>query len=200
MNRAASRSGGGSGLSRDAVVATAAALADARGLRHVTLSAVAREAGVRTPSLYSHIRGTDDLRTGLTVLALTELADRADRALAGRARREALVALAEVYRDYAREHPGRFEAAGALDLPVTAELEAAGARVAEQSTAVLRGYPVPEGERTHAVRFVASVLRGFVQLEAGRAFEHRDPPSEESWSRALDALDGALRDWRREPD
>lgn len=195
MTRAAAGADARRGLSRDTVIGLAAALADAHGLRQVTLSAVAREAGVRTPSLYSHVAGAEDLMAGLTTLALTELADRGGQALAGRSDRDALLALAQVHRDYAREHPGRFEAAGALDGPVTAELKAVAARVADQSYAVLRGYRLPEMEQTHAVRLVASVLRGFVQLETGGAFEHRDPPSDESWIRALDALDAMLRRW-----
>jgi AcrR family transcriptional regulator len=183
------------GLSRDAVLATAAVLADAHGLAQLTLSAVAREVGVRTPSLYSHIASADDLRAGLAALALGELADRADRALAGRSGRDALAAWAGVHRDYAREHPGRFAAAGALDVPPTPALTAAGGRVADQSMAVLRGYPIPEAERTHAVRFLASTLRGFVELEAAGAFEHREPSSQESWDRVLDRLDSTLRHW-----
>ncbi|PWN01855.1 TetR family transcriptional regulator [Nocardioides silvaticus] len=182
-------------MNRDAIVATAAELADGHGLRQVSLSAVARAVGVRVPSLYSHLQGTTDLMAGLTALALTELADRGDRALAGRSGRDALVALADVHRNYAREHPGRFEAAGALDVPVTDVLQAAGARVAEQTAAVLRGYPVSEEEQVHAVRLVASVLRGFVELEAGGAFGHRRPSSGESWTRVIDALDGTLRSW-----
>jgi AcrR family transcriptional regulator len=182
-------------LSRDRVLAVAADLADEHGLRTVTLSAVAREVGVRTPSLYSHVRGSDDLRAGLAALALGELADRGDRALAGRSGRDALVALANVHRDYAREHPGRFEAAGALDVPLTSDLETAAARVADLSVAVLRGYPVPDAEHVHAVRLVASLLRGFVELEAGGAFAHRDPSSQESWERVLDTLDRTLSDW-----
>lgn len=195
MTGAAGRPGETRRLNRDVVLATAASLADAHGLARVTLGVLARELGVRTPSLYSHIRGADDLRAGLAALALGELADRGDRALAGRSGRDALAGWANAYRDYAREHPGRFEAAGALDVPLTPELAAAGARVAEQSTAILRAYPLPESERTHAVRLVSGAVRGFVQLEAGGAFGHRGPSSEESWARLLDRLDHNLRTW-----
>ncbi|HEY0951088.1 TetR/AcrR family transcriptional regulator [Nocardioides sp.] len=183
------------GLTRPAVLEMAAVLADERGLRAATLSAVARELGVRTPSLYSHVRGTDDLRAGLAELALTDLADRGDRALAGRSGRRALAAWANVHRDYAREHPGRFAAAGTLDVAPTPTLEEAAARVAAQSLAVLRGYPVPEADRVHAVRLMASLLRGFVELEAGGAFGGRGPTSEESWARALAVLDESLTRW-----
>ena len=93
------------------------------------------------------------------------------------------------------EHPGRFAAAGARDVPPTPGLQAAAARVAEQSLAVLRGYPVPEADRIHAVRLAASMLRGFIELEAGGAFGGRAASSEESWSRALDLLDRSLTRW-----
>lgn len=185
------------GLSRDGLVRTAADLADEVGLREVTLSALARRVGVRAPSLYAHVRDGADLHAGVTLLALTEIADRTDRALAGRSARAALVALAGVQRDYAREHPGRFEAAGRLDVEVTAALAEVGARLSEQSRAVLRGYDVPEPEHTHAVRFVGSAVRGFVELEAGGSFAHSDPPPEASWARVLDGLDLVLDSWGR---
>lgn len=183
-------------LDRDRVIAVAADLADEHGVHAVTLSAVAREVGVRTPSLYSHVRGFDDLRAALAALALGELADRGQRALAGRAGRDALVALANVHRDYAREHPGRFEAAGALDVPLTPDLENAAARVADLSVAVLRGFAIPTKDHVHAVRLVASLLRGFIELEVGGAFAHRAPSSAKSWARVLDVLDRTLSDWR----
>ena len=183
------------GLTREAVVTAAADLADRIGFHRVTVSAVAREAGVRSPSLYSHLRGTDDLTAAVTELALTELADRGDRALAGRSGRAALLALAAVNREYARQHPGRFEAASALDVQPSDTLAAAAARVSDQTAAVLRGYAVAEDEQVHAARLIASVLRGFIQLEAGGAFGHRPQPTDDSWERALDVLDDALRHW-----
>lgn len=184
------------GLTREAVVAAAADLADRIGFHRITVSAVARETGVRSPSLYSHLRGSDDLTAAVAELALTELADRGDRAMAGRSGHDALLALAGVYRGYARQHPGRFEAANALDVTPSDSLAAAAARVSEQTAAVLRGYTIPEDEHVHAIRLIASVLRGFIQLEAGGAFGHRPPSPDSSWQRALDALDDALRHWR----
>src|SRR5262249_53912537 len=50
------------GLDSESVVAAAAAMADEDGLEAVTLTRLAGRLGVRTPSLYAHVRGLDDLR------------------------------------------------------------------------------------------------------------------------------------------
>ena len=74
------------GLSTDRVVRAGADLADEVGFDDVTVSALARRLGVRVASLYSHVGGSDDLRTRIALLALDELADLASAALAGRVR------------------------------------------------------------------------------------------------------------------
>ncbi|WP_300640084.1 TetR/AcrR family transcriptional regulator [Nocardioides sp.] len=187
------------GLSRSVVLDTAARLADRDGLGALTVSAVARELGVRAPSLYSHVQNAEDLRAGVSAVALTELADRVDRALAGLAGRDALGALADTHRRYAREHPGRYAAAGVLDPASSHDLVQVGRRHAEQLLAVLRGYAVPPEDRVHAVRLVASVVRGFVDLEVGGALAGSEPPAAESWPRVLERLDHALRTWEAHP-
>ncbi|MGN6332342.1 MAG: TetR/AcrR family transcriptional regulator [Motilibacteraceae bacterium] len=184
------------GVDRERVLATAAQLVDRDGLRALTVSAVARELGVRPPSLYSHVAGADELRAGVTAIALSELADRVDRALAGLAGADALAALAGAHRAYARQHPGRYAAAGAIGPSADGEVLEAGQRHAGQLLAVLRGYAVPPDEQVHAVRLVASVLRGFVELEAGAAFSGSEPPVDESWPWILDRLDRLLGSWR----
>jgi AcrR family transcriptional regulator len=182
------------GLNADLLVASGAELADVEGFDAVTVSALARRFGVRSASVYSHLAGSDDLRTRIALLALAELADRAALALAGRSGRDALVALADVYRDYAREHPGRYAAAQLRLDPETAATSA-GPRHAAMARAVLIGYDVPEPDRTHAVRLLGSMIRGFVDLELGGAFNHSDPDAESSWRRSLDGLDTLLRSW-----
>lgn len=184
------------GLDRARVVATAAGLADRDGAAALTVSAVARELGVRPPSLYSHVAGAEELRAAVATLALTELADRVDRALAGLAGADALVALADTHRGYAAAHPGRFAAAGAAGTTaVDDQLLAAGRRHADHLLAVLRGYTVPAEEQVHAARLVGSLLRGFIELEAGGAFAGSEPPAQESWVRVLGRVDVLLRTW-----
>jgi AcrR family transcriptional regulator len=182
------------GLTADRLVVAGAELADAAGLDAVTVSALARHFDVRPASVYSHLASSDDLRTRIALLALTELADRAAPALAGRSGRDALVALADVYRDYAHEHPGR-HAAAQLPLDAASAAMSAGPRHAAMARAVLIGYDVPEPDGTHAVRLLGSVIRGFIDLELGGAFDHSEPDAESSWRRSLDALDTLLRHW-----
>ena len=94
------------GLTVDRLIAAAADLADEAGFENVTLSALARRFGVKDASLYSHVRGLEDLRTRLALHAGGELIDRIAPAVAGRAGKDALAAFAGAYRAYALEHPG----------------------------------------------------------------------------------------------
>ncbi|MEU5277538.1 WHG domain-containing protein [Streptomyces asoensis] len=182
------------GLSTDRLVRAGAELADEVGFDGVTVSALARRFDVKVASLYSHVRNSDDLRTRIALLALEELADRGDLALAGRSGKDALTALADVYRDYARTHPGRYAAAQLRLSPETAAASA-GPRHARMTRAVLRGYDLTEPDRTHAVRLLGSVFHGYVSLELGGGFSHSAPDTQETWTRVLDALDALLRNW-----
>ncbi|MET7382165.1 WHG domain-containing protein [Streptomyces sp. NPDC005526] len=182
------------GLTAERLARAGADLADEAGFDQVTVSALARHFGVKVASLYSHVRSSQDLRTRIALLALEELADRAADALAGRAGKDALTALADVYRDYAREHPGRYAAAQLRLDPETAAASA-GPRHARMTRAILRGYDLAEPDQTHAVRLLGSVFHGYVSLELGGGFSHSAPDTEETWSRVLDALDALLRNW-----
>jgi AcrR family transcriptional regulator len=183
-------------LTAERLVQAGAELADEIGFERATISELARRVEVKVASLYSHVKNSRDLRTGIAVLALGELADRAAEAVAGRAGKDALVALANTYRDYAREHPGRYAAAQfELDAEGAARADAVGGRHRRMTEAILRGYDLPEAERPHAVRLLGSVFHGYISLEAGGGFGHSEPDSQLSWDRALDALDALLRAW-----
>lgn len=182
------------GLTTERLTRAGADLADEVGFDRVTVSALARRFDVQVASLYSHLKNSQDLRTRIALLALDELAVRAADALAGRAGRDALAALGGVYRDYAREHPGRWAAAQLRLDPATAAASAGG-RHAELTRAILRGYALTEPDQTHAVRLLGSVFHGYVSLELGGGFSHSAPDTEQTWTRVLDALDALLRNW-----
>ncbi|WP_280435112.1 TetR/AcrR family transcriptional regulator [Nocardia carnea] len=182
------------GLTPERLTQAGAELADEVGFDQVTVSEVARRFGVKAASVYSHLRSSQDLRTRIALLALEEMADRAADALAGRAGRDALTAFANVYRDYAAQHPGRY-AAARMRLPTDTAAASAGIRHSNMMRAILRGYDLDEPEQTHAVRLLGSVFHGYAALELGGGFDHSEPSAEESWSRILEVLDSTLTNW-----
>lgn len=182
------------GLNAERLTRAGAELADEVGFEQVTVSALARQFDVKVASLYSHLKNSQDLRTRIALLALEELADRGAAALAGRAGKDALAALANVYRDYAHEHPGRY-AAAQLRLDPEAAAAGAGSRHAQMTRAILRGYDLEEPDQTHAVRLLGSFFHGYVSLEMGGGFSHSAPDTQETWTRMMDALDALLRNW-----
>ncbi|UNS95446.1 TetR/AcrR family transcriptional regulator [Streptomyces tubbatahanensis] len=183
------------GLSTQRLIRAGAELADEVGFDQVTVSELARRFDVKVASLYSHLKNSHDLKTGIALLALEELAERAADALAGRAGKDALAAFANAYRDYARAHPGRY-AATRFPLDSRTAAASAGGRHAQMTRAILRGYDLPEPDQTHAVRLLGSVFHGFVSLEASGGFSHSAPGSPETWTWVVDHLDALLRSLR----
>lgn len=181
------------GLTTDSLTRAAAELADEVGYERVTVSELARRVGVKPASLYSHLRGTDDLRGRISVLALAELDERLSIALAGRSGRDALDALVAVMRTYAHEHPGRWEATQVRI--TTPEAGPVGAKVSALMLGIMHGYGLPHEERTHAVRLVGAAVDGFIRLQANGSFDRSEPDPEASWTRMTHALDSTLRHW-----
>lgn len=182
------------GLTEDRLVRAAAELADDSGLESVTISALARRFAVRPASIYSHVAGLDDLLDQTAQLALQDLAEHLAEALAGQAGRGALFAFANVHRDYAHSHPGRWQAAQRR-LGPDAAAASAGGRIARFGRAIMSGYGLSADDETHAVRLLGSTINGFVALEASGGFDHSAPPAGTSWDRVLDAVDTSLRNW-----
>lgn len=180
------------GLTTERLTRAGAELADEVGFEQVTVSALARRFDVKVASLYSHLKNSQDLKTRIALFALEELADRVAAAIAGRAGRDALAAFADAYRDYARQHPGRYDAARLRLDPETAAASA-GVRHARMTRAILRGYDLTEPDQTHAVRMLGSVFHGYVSLELGGGFSHTAVDPQESWTWIVDSLDVMLR-------
>ncbi|WP_106401280.1 TetR/AcrR family transcriptional regulator [Actinocorallia populi] len=184
------------GVTVERLVRVAADLADEIGFDNVTVTALARSFGVKEGSLYSHIENMRDLRVKVALLALAELADAAGAALAGRSGKDALVAFADAYRDYARKHPGRY-AATRFPLDPQTAAASAGVRHVEMTRAILHGYRIPEPDQIDAIRLLGSTFHGFVSLETAGSFQHSADArgTDASWSRILDALHTSLTHW-----
>jgi len=159
-------------LDRDTLIATAADLADAIGWNELTLSKVAEAVDRHVSSLYSHVDGLDALRRDIAVLAVTEVADVVWEASVGRSGADALTAIAEAERDFARSHPGRMAALrghlGSEDNEFTDQAK----RIAQPIRTVLGSFGLDEQEVAIAHRVFSATVRGLI--EPGTPLGHAD--------------------------
>jgi AcrR family transcriptional regulator len=182
------------GLSTDRVVTEAAELADEVGLDQLTQTALAARLGVRQPSLHNHVAGSDALLRLISMRGKAELGDVLGRAAIGRARDDALVAMAHAWRAWALAHPGRYQAAERGAAPGDAEHEAVARRTVEVMAAVIDGYGIHGEDAIDAIRAFRAALHGFISLEANHGFAF--PASvDRSFDRLVHALASALSSW-----
>jgi AcrR family transcriptional regulator len=182
------------GMTADRLTEAAAELADEIGFGNVTVSALARHFGVKDASLYSHIKNAKDLRARVAALALTELADEVAASMAGRSGKDALLAFANSYRDYAKQHPGRY-AAMQQDLDADGPAAAPAYRHAALTRSILHAYNLSEDAQTDAIRLLGATLHGYITLELTGSFRHTHRPADLSWQTALTALHALLTNW-----
>lgn len=160
------------GLDRAAVVAAGAALADEVGFANLTMGSLAERLGVRTPSLYKHVGGQEDLNRRIAALALSEAGDAVGVAVQGYAGSDALAAAARAFRAFVVAHPGRYAATLGLE-PSGPDDPLTGAYVGVLGafTAALRGYEIAEDDMTHALRMLRSLCHGFATIQAANGFQ-----------------------------
>ncbi|MEW2404783.1 WHG domain-containing protein [Streptomyces griseoviridis] len=136
------------------------------------MGSLAERLGVRTPSLYKHVGGQDDLTRRIAVLALTEAADAVGLAVQGYAGRDALAAAARAFRGFVLDHPGRYAATVGMESSGPDDpLAAAGKRLLSAFLAVLRGYDLPDADVDHALRTLRSLCHGFATLQSAGGFQ-----------------------------
>ncbi|MFE2942642.1 TetR-like C-terminal domain-containing protein [Streptomyces sp. NPDC059255] len=154
------------------MVAAGADLADEVGLARLTMGLLAERVGVRTPSLYKHVGGLDDLNRRIAALALSQAADAVGGAAQGYAGRDALVAAASAFRAFVLEHPGRYAATiGVEPTGPDDPMAAAAQRLLDAFSAVLRGYDIAEPDVDHALRMLRSLCHGFATLQVANGFQ-----------------------------
>ncbi len=186
------------GLSPDRVVTEAAELADEVGLDQLTLAALATRLGVRQPSLYKHVASLDALHRLISMRGKAELAEVVGRAAIGRARDDALVAMAYAWRAWALAHPGRYQAAERGASPGDVEHEAVSRRTIDVIRAVMAGYSLDDDDTIDAIRAFRAALHGFVSLEANYGFAFPQD-IDRSFDRLVRTLVAALSSWNDVP-
>ena len=181
------------GLDTQTILNAAAELAEEKGLENVSLLQVAEKLGVKSPSLYNHLSGLQELSSGIAKLAITRLEDAVRSAAVGRSKRDALTEIASAYRRFAKENPELYKAILRFPSYHDSGIQEAGHAVVRILYQVMEPYHYSKEETLHFVRGFRSTLHGFVSLEEAGFFQSTEANVEESYKQLVSRLISTLK-------
>ena len=165
----------GIGLDKAILLETAAKMADAEGIAHITVKSLAEKLGVKSPSLYKHISGLDELYKELMLYGWSLLEKEMMKAAIGKAKDDAIIALSYTYRNFAASHRGLFEAMQWYNMYQTKEHLQATEGLVSIIFQVLDAYDLPEEQKVHVVRMLRGFLQGFSAIEIHNGYGNSIP-------------------------
>jgi AcrR family transcriptional regulator len=150
----------------------ATVLVNQRGLDDLSMSELAQALKVRTPTLYSHVAGIQEVKRLLALHGLAELDSAMARATIGLSGPDAVRAVLNAYREFVEKNPGLYAATVPTPPRSDREWSAAVDRLMDTFLACLQHYGLRWPEKVHALRGLRSLLHGFVSLESSGALKH----------------------------
>lgn len=182
------------GLTTEAIIETAMKIADDEGIGHLTLLRIAKEFGVRSPSLYEHVEGIDGLFRLLRLTGLRLMGLQFQRAVMGISGDEAVRKLADSFRLFVTEHPTVYSLTVESDVADSEEIKVAAGEILDVIYAVLRSYGLSEDNLVHATRYLRSVIHGFVSLERSGGFG-LEVSTDESFNLIKEVIVSNMKSW-----
>ena len=177
------------------IIQSAANLADRNGLEKVTLKDLAEELGIRSPSLYNHIGGLDELRTMLMLHGWSQLGNSVAMSAVGKSGDDAVRSMCKSFREYSKAHQGVFEAMLWYNQNISQEAKQTTDELTKLVGLVLEVYKLKEDDKIHASRMFRSFLQGFCSIENNNSFA--DPISiDETFDFAVEILIQGLHIWQ----
>ena len=159
------------GLTKEAVVKAAALLVEEYGFENLTLHKLAAKLNIKPASLYTHIKGIEELYSSLSHLALSRLRDEMLDAAAEKKQGEALRAIAFSYHSYAKQNPEMYRIILKVPHSNLENLVGAGREVKSILFETLSQYTKEKTKIIYYSRYYHSILHGFVSLETAGFFD-----------------------------
>ena len=160
----------GAGVNLEIILQVAAEIVDIEGLNEVTLAAIAKKLQIRTPSLYNHIDGLQQLRKKLSIYSMEKLYGDLIQSTIGIAGDEAVRSLSKTYITFARSHPGLYDSTFPLADSNDIEVQESSSKIVDLVVRILNAYDLEMESALHVTRGLRSILHGFSSLEQKGGF------------------------------
>lgn len=146
------------------------------GINDLTISMISKLLDIKSPSLYSHFDGLEDIKDKLTERALLSMHAYLADAIERNKRKDKLKSFMFGYRDFARSYPLLFDCSQFGIRADNEHLMNLGNQIVNLSLGLLQERGISGENAIHKVRIVRSVLNGFILLEKQNGFQRNESP------------------------
>ncbi|SFQ12740.1 TetR/AcrR family transcriptional regulator [Salibacterium halotolerans] len=158
-------------LNQEMITNKALEIADRNGMETVTMAALAGELTIKSPSLYNHFKGLTEVKQAMSVKAIDLLYQHLKEAGIGKKEgSETIRAIGKAYIEFAKQHPGTYDASITAPYPYSENFQLAGEAIVGLIRESLSVYSLNEKEIMHVVRGLRSLLHGLVDLKRKGGF------------------------------
>lgn len=163
------------GMDKDIIISKAVELVNKVGIEHITLKMLADNLGVKSPSLYNHINGLDDLKEQLMIYGWKQTEQRILHTVIGMSGYDAIRAMCYAFYDYATENPGVFDVMLWYNKFQSDEMEMATSELLSIIFKITKSLNLPDDYCFHLIRTFRGFLEGFFLLVNNGSFGHSLP-------------------------
>lgn len=153
------------GLTKEKIIAEAISAIEESGQSKISLHELARRLGIKTPSLYNHIKNSKDLRHEIFRCAITLFVDNQNAATKGKQKDEAVKAFAEAYFSFAHENRGLYRLVMSMPQDNDDTEKELAVPLLETAIKLLSEYGLSEEACIHWQRVFRATLHGYVSQE-----------------------------------
>ena len=158
------------GMDANTIISRATQMANQMGMENMTLKMLADDLGVKTPSLYNHIDGLEDLKMQLMIYGWKQMEERIIQSVIGISGYDAIKAGCYAFYEYATENPGIFNAMLWYNKSQNAETMEATSGVFSVLFKITSSLNISEENCNHIIRTLRGFLEGFSLLVNNGAF------------------------------
>lgn len=175
-----------SGLTKEKVVEAAVAFIEEHGTAEFSMRALADRLDIKTASLYNHVESMEALMVEICAYALRLQHDTEMNAIFGKKDSEAIIALANAYRNFAKEHKQLYRLIINMAASCGDKLLETSSWIIEPFMTVLDDRDLTEDEKYHWQRVFRGIVHGFASQEDAGFFSHLRTNVDDSFEVALE--------------
>ncbi|WP_152654815.1 TetR/AcrR family transcriptional regulator [Oceanobacillus sp. CFH 90083] len=157
-------------INQETIIDATLAIVEEQGIAGVTIKNVAIQLGIKPPSLYNHVVNLEDLLDLAALRSMRNLYEGLIAAGIGLEKKNALWAIAEEYRNFAKNNPGQYALVQKVALWKSDETKQISEQILAIFLKILQKYKLTEDEAIHFIRTLRSYLHGFTLLEVNESY------------------------------